>query len=91
MATESFQQTANSFYESNWQSLSIELQIFIRLTIQNLQKPISYHGFGVVPLNLDIFCKVNIFGLGIDESNFFYIAVTSYGFLLLYDVQNHNG
>lgn len=59
LATESFERMANSFYESNWQLLPIELQKYILLTIRNMQKPFHYHGFGLVPLNLETFCKVS--------------------------------
>lgn len=45
-------------YESDWIDLSIELQRYFILIISNAQKPLSYHGYGIVDLNLETFAKV---------------------------------
>lgn len=58
MATESFEQMANSLYEINWPELPIRLQKYIILMIGNAQRPIYYHGFGMAVLNLETFGKV---------------------------------
>lgn len=58
MATESFMNIADSFYESNWQSLPNETQKYFIVIIANAQKPIYYYGFGIAILNLESFCSV---------------------------------
>lgn len=60
MATESFRNMAECLFESNWLELPIDLQKAILLMIQNIQKPIYYHGFGLSILNLQTFVNVNI-------------------------------
>lgn len=60
-ATESFEKMSDSLYESNWQELSIDLQKSFILMIQNTQRPLFYHGFGVCILDLETFAKVSVF------------------------------
>lgn len=60
MATDSFRDMANCLYRSNWQNLPIHLQKYIILMIGNAQRPLYYHGFGVVILDLETFTKVNL-------------------------------
>lgn len=59
-ATDNFEQMANSLYEFNWQKLPINLEKNFIIMIENAQKPIHYHGFNVVILNLETFTKVII-------------------------------
>lgn len=62
IATDSFEAMADCLYESNWQSLPIELQKYFIIMIANAQRKLYYHGFGVVKLDLEAFTKVwNIF------------------------------
>lgn len=49
---------SDCLYESNWQALSVNLQKYIQLMIQNSQKSVFYHGFGMVKLDLMTFTKV---------------------------------
>lgn len=58
IATDSYDGMAHSLYESNWQALPIDLQKCLVLMIGNMQRPVHYHGSGVVMLNLEIFLQV---------------------------------
>lgn len=69
IATDSFEEMADCLYQSNWQSLPIELQKYIVFMIANAQRPIIYHGFGVVNLDLQTFTKVNDVKYGSQESS----------------------
>lgn len=57
-ATHSFEKMIRSLYEFNWMHLSVDLQKYVILMIINAQKPLFYHGFGIVTLNLETFTKV---------------------------------
>lgn len=59
LATESFQEMADSLSESNWLNLDVALQKYYILMIRNAQIPLEYSGFGIAPLNLITFSKVN--------------------------------
>lgn len=48
------------YYNIKWYKLSIELQKHFILMIKNMQKPIYYHGFGVIYLNLETFTKASV-------------------------------
>lgn len=50
---------ADILYESNWILLSNDLQKTFILMIAHAQKPLSYHGFNIIDLNLETFRKVN--------------------------------
>lgn len=58
LAIRSYEQMADRVYDIDWHDLPIELQKYFILIIQNVQKPIHYHGFGVVILNMETFCTV---------------------------------
>lgn len=58
IATESFEKMSYDLYEANWQRLSIDLQKYIMFMIENAQRPLYYHGFGVAVLNLKTFTSV---------------------------------
>ena len=65
MATDSYKQMSDSVFEMNWPELPNSSQKFIILMIENMQKPLYYHGFGIVNLDLETFAKVkhsNSFG-----------------------------
>lgn len=59
LATQSFEDMADAFYESNWQNLPINLQKYMILMIANAQKPLYYHGYGLAVLNLETFTAVS--------------------------------
>lgn len=58
MATESFEQMAICLYQANWPVLPNHLQKYFLLMIANAQRPLYYHGFGMVAMNLQTFTKV---------------------------------
>lgn len=58
VATESFENMADTLYESNWRELPNGLQKYFILMIACMQQPLYYHGFNVAYLNLQTFCKV---------------------------------
>lgn len=60
LTTESFSKMADSLFNSNWQKFPIKLQKDLVLLIGNMQKPLHYHGFGIVVLNLETFCKASL-------------------------------
>lgn len=59
MATESYEKMSNSLFESDWQNLSINLQKYLLLMIRNAQRPLHYHGFRVISLDLETFSEVS--------------------------------
>lgn len=91
VATESFEDMGDCLYECNWQVLPVHFQKHLILIIANMQRPIYFHGFGMVYLNLGTFTKVIWF---ISQSNIltndfsFVYGVDEYDIFLLYDVQN---
>lgn len=58
LATESYAVIADHMYESNWRTLSVDLQKYFILMIGNGHRPVFYHGFGIAILNLETFAKV---------------------------------
>lgn len=60
MATDSYEQMADAFYESNWQNFPVKLQKYFILCIAFAQETACYHGFGVFVLNLETFKTVLI-------------------------------
>lgn len=78
MATESFEQMSSCLYESNWKELSVDLQKYMMLMIQNSQRSLSYHGFGMINLDLMTFCKVSEY-----RPNYRFLMLTYYWFLQL--------
>lgn len=59
LASFSYEQMANCIFESNWKDLPNNLQKYFIIIIANAQKPIFYHAFNVVVLNLETFAKVS--------------------------------
>lgn len=60
MATDSFGNIADCiYYEMKWQKLPLALQKCISLMLRNMQKPIHYHGFDVITLDLRTFTHVS--------------------------------
>lgn len=59
LATESFLKMTDCLYECNWFELPTKLEKYFPFMIQSAQKPIYYHGFGIIILNLETFTKVS--------------------------------
>lgn len=57
-ASENFSKISDCLYETDWQRLPVKLQKYFIIMITNTQKLVFYHGFGMVYLNLETFCKV---------------------------------
>lgn len=61
LATESFGKMSDCIYNDiDWQKIPIELKKYIILMIANMQRPLYYHGFNVVTLELNTFCRVSV-------------------------------
>lgn len=58
VATSSYEDMIDYLYFANWTESPIVLQKEFVILLANAQKPLSYHGFGVVFLNLETFTKV---------------------------------
>lgn len=63
-STNDFAQMAQLLYESNWNQHPVELQKFFKMMIANAQRPLFYHGFHLVQLNLETFLKVRVVATG---------------------------
>lgn len=60
IATDSYANMSDCVYfDMHWQKLLPKQQAHIVLMIRTLQKPIHYHGFGVVIMNLNTFTLVS--------------------------------
>lgn len=59
LATESYTNIGHRLFESNWHQLPVNLQKYIFLMIQNIQRPLRYNGFGVIVLDLQTFIGVS--------------------------------
>lgn len=61
MTTENFAKMSDCVYfDMKWHKLSVKLQTHIVLMIQNMQKPIFYHGFDVAIMDLNTFLRVSL-------------------------------
>lgn len=60
MTTDSYRKMSDCVFEMNWPELPNQLQKFIILMIENMQRPLYYHGFGIVNLDLETFAKVSV-------------------------------
>lgn len=58
-ATENYEKMADSLYGSNWIGLPVKLQKYVILMIMYGQKPLYYHGFHVVVVNLETYTNVS--------------------------------
>lgn len=58
LSTEKFERMSNCLYDSKWNKLPIELQKFYVIIIGVAQRPLHYHGFGVIYLHLQTFTRV---------------------------------
>lgn len=60
MASDSHKKISDCAYDMGWYKLPIRLQKYFLLMIENMQKPLFYHGFGIVDLDLRAFIRVSI-------------------------------
>lgn len=104
IATGSYEKLADLLFGCNWQQLPLNLQKFFVLMIENMQRPLHYHGFGVAILNLETFRNVNeYYHVSTDSfqhafnltpsyyfSQFLHFSDTRSDCHLLHDVQNHH-
>lgn len=96
LATQSFQQMSDCVYNSNWQQFDIDLKKWMIFMIKNAQKPLHFHGYGMLILNLETFTQVNYYTFKCrssseNSSNFFlYFVVDQNDVLLLHDAENFN-
>lgn len=58
LSAESFEKMADCVYEMRWQMLPLRLQKYVVVMIENTQKPLYYHGFKIIKLQLNTFVKV---------------------------------
>lgn len=58
LATDSYEKTPSLVFEMDWYKQSYKVQQYLILMIANMQKPIYYHGFEVVKLDLETFVTV---------------------------------
>lgn len=58
VATESYAKMPDCLFNMHWYGLPIKLQKCFVLMIENMQKPIYYHGFEVATLDLGTFVQV---------------------------------
>lgn len=59
LASESYEKMCDCiFFKLNWYEFPIELQKYVIVMIANMQKPINYHGFGIINLDLETFARV---------------------------------
>lgn len=60
LATNCYEKMSDSIFESNWCVLPVRLQKCFIVVIGIGQRPIYYHGFDVMVLNLETFTAVSI-------------------------------
>lgn len=58
-ATDQFQKICDCVYELNWPELPHRLQKYVVLMISSMQRPLYYHGFNIVCLDLNTFTRVS--------------------------------
>lgn len=57
-STENFLKMSDLLFESKWHTLPTQFQKYYLLVIAGAQRPLFYHGFHIVNLNLETFQKV---------------------------------
>lgn len=60
MASESHKKISDCVYDMTWYKVNTQLQKYFLLMIANMQKPLFYHGFEIVDLDLRTFIRVSI-------------------------------
>lgn len=59
ISTDCFQQLVNCIYEANWLEQRPSLRKTLILIMTNAQRPLYYHGFGFIIMNMGTFTQVN--------------------------------
>lgn len=59
MATDSYRRMSDRVFTMNWQELSVDLQKNVIVMIANMQRPLFYHGSGIVEMDLNTFINVS--------------------------------
>lgn len=59
LASDRYEKVVDCSYKTNWHLFPVKLQKYFILIISNMQKPLYYHGFGVINLDLKTFIRVN--------------------------------
>lgn len=59
MANDSYAKMRDGIFELKWYELPIEQQKYLILMGANMQRPLHYHGFGVLFANLETFTRVS--------------------------------
>lgn len=91
LATSSFEKMGDSLYESNWMDFPVEMQKHLIVMIAYMQKPIYYHGFGILNVDLVTFVHVravleqNLHSLNFNAGSYFFSADES-DLYIFYDV-----
>lgn len=100
LATESFQNMSGCIYNSNWQQLDIDLKKYIILMVRSSRRPLIFHGYGMLILNLETFTQVSEqFFANLSKWNcfindqgdfFWYFSVDQKYFFILHAIKNFN-
>lgn len=69
LAHESYMNLSDCFYNSKWPHLAPDLQKIFVVLIAIAQRPLFYHGFGIIHLNLNSFNRVSEEILGNNGEN----------------------
>lgn len=67
-ATDSYAAFSDCLFECNWMMLPVDLQKCFLPMIRSAQKPLSFHGYNMVNLNL------NLFGQVTNQKMYYYFA-----------------
>lgn len=58
--TAQFLNYGDASYKSLWYRYPLDLQKAVQLIIADAQRPLIFHGFGIIDLNLMVFTKVRV-------------------------------
>lgn len=58
LATDSFENMSDCVYNASWQQFDVELKKYVIFMIQNAQRSLYFHGYGMLTLNLETFTQV---------------------------------
>lgn len=61
MAIQSYVKMGDGLINCNWYIMHVDLQKYFILMIANAQRPMYYHVFKIIVLNLETFLDVSIF------------------------------
>lgn len=95
-ATDQTQKICDCVYELNWPDLPHKLQKYVILMLSSMQRPLYYHGFNIVFLDLSTFSQVSCSFLyqhierNIYNTKSMHFSGVSSDHNLLLDIQNHH-